>query len=118
MRTQCPGHCVLLHASQCCFSSCFFFFNDPATTEIYTSFPTRRSSDLWPNCPSRPVRACLPSQRSLSRPDRKSTRLNSSHGYISYAVFCLKKKHDETLPLLGTDTIGSHLWSPLAVYTR
>src|SRR2546422_5126457 len=34
----------------------------------------------------------------LSRPgemlDRKSTRLNSSHGYISYAVFCLKKKHD------------------------
>src|SRR5687768_17798899 len=27
-----------------------------------------------------------------SRPDRKSTRLNSSHGYISYAVFCLKKK--------------------------
>src|SRR2546429_2593907 len=29
---------------------------------------------------------------SLGRPDRKSTRLNSSHGYISYAVFCLKKK--------------------------
>src|SRR2546429_4687312 len=27
-------------------------------------------------------------------PDRKSTRLNSSHGYISYAVFCLKKKND------------------------
>src|SRR5687768_17635232 len=29
------------------------------------------------------------------REDRKSTRLNSSHGYISYAVFCLKKKHVE-----------------------
>src|SRR2546422_3382812 len=29
--------------------------------------------------------------------DRKSTRLNSSHGYISYAVFCLKKKKDEIL---------------------
>src|SRR2546422_7030152 len=28
-----------------------------------------------------------------ARPDRKSTRLNSSHGYISYAVFCLKKKN-------------------------
>src|SRR5256884_3643717 len=28
--------------------------------------------------------------------DRKSTRLNSSHGYISYAVFCLKKKHTST----------------------
>src|SRR5256884_6356574 len=33
-----------------------------------------------------------PDQRSLRRQDRKSTRLNSSHGYISYAVFCLKKK--------------------------
>src|SRR2546422_7088631 len=30
--------------------------------------------------------------RQLTREDRKSTRLNSSHGYISYAVFCLKKK--------------------------
>src|SRR2546429_1370418 len=29
----------------------------------------------------------------LAQPDRKSTRLNSSHGYISYAVFCLKKKN-------------------------
>src|SRR2546422_5530557 len=36
-----------------------------------------------------PLRALLVS---ISRPDRKSTRLNSSHGYISYAVFCLKKK--------------------------
>src|SRR5256884_682010 len=36
-------------------------------------------------------RCCSPWSRSLSR-DRKSTRLNSSHGYISYAVFCLKKK--------------------------
>src|SRR5687768_17968750 len=30
--------------------------------------------------------------------DRKSTRLNSSHGYISYAVFCLKKKKKKTIP--------------------
>src|SRR2546422_6842759 len=30
--------------------------------------------------------------------DRKSTRLNSSHGYISYAVFCLKKKNNRSLP--------------------
>src|SRR2546429_3712281 len=30
--------------------------------------------------------------------DRKSTRLNSSHGYISYAVFCLKKKKNNTIP--------------------
>src|SRR3989449_4467161 len=35
-------------------------------------------------------------ERILSRLDRKSTRLNSSHGYISYAVFCLKKKKKNT----------------------
>src|SRR2546422_4942066 len=34
----------------------------------------------------------------LREGDRKSTRLNSSHGYISYAVFCLKKKKTTTLP--------------------
>src|SRR5687768_17983648 len=33
----------------------------------------------------------------ISREDRKSTRLNSSHGYISYAVFCLKKKNKNTI---------------------
>src|SRR2546422_5161297 len=33
--------------------------------------------------------------------DRKSTRLNSSHGYISYAVFCLKKKKKKTTTLHG-----------------
>src|SRR2546422_1469526 len=40
--------------------------------------------------------------------DRKSTRLNSSHGYISYAVFCLKKKRD---PPPGMDLSGD-LWQP------
>src|SRR2546429_6729276 len=35
--------------------------------------------------------------RAESERDRKSTRLNSSHGYISYAVFCLKKKNNNTL---------------------
>src|SRR2546422_3929591 len=34
-------------------------------------------------------------RRTSARPDRKSTRLNSSHGYISYAVFCLKKKKNK-----------------------
>src|SRR5256884_1169163 len=37
--------------------------------------------------------------------DRKSTRLNSSHGYISYAVFCLKKKKTETTPELQSTVI-------------
>src|SRR2546429_7259911 len=38
--------------------------------------------------------------------DRKSTRLNSSHGYISYAVFCLKKKKKNTTPPPTTDNTG------------
>src|SRR2546429_3096797 len=37
------------------------------------------------------------------RGDRKSTRLNSSHGYISYAVFCLKKKNTVSKPRIGRD---------------
>src|SRR5207248_10435074 len=78
------------------------------------SFPTRRSSDLSPTTPvsfsgtldcrcSRKATALSPhrsagSSRRYSsalrtfRRDRKSTRLNSSHRTISYAVFCLKKK--------------------------
>src|SRR2546429_7183390 len=41
--------------------------------------------------------------------DRKSTRLNSSHGYISYAVFCLKKKNNHTIQPLCS---GAHDSSP------
>src|SRR2546422_5486602 len=76
----------------------FFFFNDTATTEIYTL----SLHDALPICPrarSSPRRRCggrsPAAERSPSR-DRKSTRLNSSHGYISYAVFCLKKKKTQT----------------------
>src|SRR5207244_11815022 len=54
------------------------------------SFPTRRSSDL--PSPTSPRRPCeVPPE--LCWLDRKSTRLNSSHQIISYAVFCLKKKN-------------------------
>src|SRR5256885_5620611 len=91
--------CCQLGGATCV--SFFFFFNDTATTEIYTlslhdALPI--SSRL-----SRP-RQAIPSSSitrnpivseissTLSRPDRKSTRLNSSHLVISYAVFCLKKK--------------------------
>src|SRR5438552_17610624 len=76
----------------------FFFFNDPATTEIYT-FPTRRSSDLGKVTPARcrywRVVAML--RWPATTRDRKSTRLNSSHQIISYAVFCLKKKNARIL---------------------
>src|SRR2546429_1321557 len=43
----------------------------------------------------------------LGREDRKSTRLNSSHGYISYAVFCLKKKKNEADAWLWRDAMRS-----------
>src|SRR5271167_5089307 len=71
-----------------------FFFNDAATTEIYTlslhdALPISR--------PSRKGRLPCPwftwiFWHRRSPPDRKSTRLNSSHVSISYAVFCLKNK--------------------------
>src|SRR3712207_9366935 len=86
----------------------FFFFNDTATTEIYTlslhdALPISLRGALVPA-------SCLPGfeggellggglagGRGLLGHgiDRKSTRLNSSHANISYAVFCLKKKKNE-----------------------
>src|SRR5207253_7591669 len=60
-----------------------------------TLFPTRRSSDLGSHHGSfggRQEHAALHPRRAGTAEDRKSTRLNSSHVAISYAVFCLKKK--------------------------
>src|SRR6266542_2497270 len=70
----------------------FFFFNDTATTEIYTL----SLHDALPIFPHGQLSDQLPPRipRCLACRDRKSTRLNSSHGSISYAVFCLKKKKD------------------------
>src|SRR6266852_6595390 len=67
-----------------------FFFNDTATTEIYTL----SLHDALPISAARAPasRRCRHGCRSTCCRDRKSTRLNSSHGSISYAVFCLKKK--------------------------
>src|SRR5947199_7840699 len=80
-----------------------FFFNDTATTEIYTlslhdALPISRASPLRHHRRSTVISTmsllCIGSfrVRTPSDPDRKSTRLNSSHLGISYAVFCLKKK--------------------------
>src|SRR3712207_8184609 len=92
----------------------FFFFNDTATTEIYTlslhdalpiyrllpgargaaaaGRPLRRVRRLdGPGSRRRPGRDVVDPRRGGDG-DRKSTRLNSSHANISYAVFCLKKK--------------------------
>src|SRR5258707_8853177 len=93
----------------------FFFFNDTATTEIYTlslhdALPISR--DRGPavrgvrlGCGRRLGGGALDRGRVAAdhcQRDRKSTRLNSSHANISYAVFCLKKKKDS-----GTGRPGS-----------
>src|SRR6266568_7917971 len=80
------------------FNFFFFFFNDTATTEIYTlSLHDARPIPPWAaarTCDRPPGPAAWPGRRPARRAgrDRKSTRLNSSHSSISYAVFCLKKK--------------------------
>src|SRR2546429_9823383 len=87
----------------------FFFFNDTATTEIYTlslhdALPISLSRRAIIQGIAPALFACtdINGNQHIGRAnfleigvlarDRKSTRLNSSHGYISYAVFCLKKK--------------------------
>src|SRR2546429_7074137 len=72
----------------------FFFFNDTATTEIYTlSLHDALPIYIWGPNATGVLSNCTHGWASMVRNlDRKSTRLNSSHGYISYAVFCLKKK--------------------------
>src|SRR2546427_5510205 len=102
----------------------FFFFNDTATTEIYTlslhdALPIyiRRNGLDLPEEPE--ARRRLPDPECV-RQDRKSTRLNSSHSQISYAVFCLKKKkqtaHDDRallqLPHGAAPQGGSTLAAP------
>src|SRR3712207_7057160 len=87
---------------------CFFFFNDTATTEIYTLSLHDALPILWVALWAWLCHAASPDVRSTSLhttqaaefdrrnclTDRKSTRLNSSHANISYAVFCLKKKNE------------------------
>src|SRR5256885_15710695 len=88
----------------------FFFFNDTATTEIYTlslhdALPIFLRRPLDQHAADRGVRELALEEvahldvlgEHRRERDRKSTRLNSSHLVISYAVFCLKKKK-KTLP--------------------
>src|SRR5690242_21214559 len=80
------------------FFSFVFFFNDTATTEIYTL----SLHDALPICAAAARYVGVPCDRvgrlfgRRLHEDRKSTRLNSSHMSISYAVFCLKKKKKKT----------------------
>src|SRR5690606_41337690 len=96
----CPLPPPLTHV---CLSPSFFsfFFNDPATTEIYTlslhdalpiSQPPRELDGGGRHRQGRCPLDRAGRWRARDLRDRKSTRLNSSHVKISYAVFCLKKK--------------------------
>src|SRR5205809_6693212 len=100
--------CVLLQllVYRLCVLSYFVFLGYALRRHIH-SFPTRRSSDLilepifaaaldsaW-GAPGGRLQHRHP-RVLVGHVDRKSTRLNSSHGYISYAVFCLKKKINPT----------------------
>src|SRR3712207_6876075 len=97
--------------------SLFFFFNDTATTEIYTlslhdALPISARAGLQPEAGSGDPRPWTAAggdaglrgialgvqavHNGSDTIDRKSTRLNSSHANISYAVFCLKKKKDKS----------------------
>src|SRR2546430_9065186 len=109
----------------CLFFFFFFFFNDTATTEIYTL----SLHDALPICFSAKLSALRAICASLllwsvaersttwsgwnaaAAEDRKSTRLNSSHSQISYAVFCLKKKKKQTTFIIFY--ISSHMLQSL-----
>src|SRR5256885_6952045 len=90
--------------------SFFFFFNDTATTEIYTlslhdALPI---SDLYKRLDAARSRRYPESSTREFTIDRKSTRLNSSHLVISYAVFCLKKKKTTTAPSISPPLCPTH----------
>src|SRR3979411_3365662 len=108
----------LLRRDSACSFFLFFFFNDTAPTEIYTLslhdalpiFPRAQLGDA-----PRVHRSAGLRRHGVPRGDRKSTRLNSSHDIISYAVFCLKKMSLER-PEIRNCLPGEHdIW---VLYTR
>src|SRR5690349_23765854 len=106
-----------------------FFFNDPATTEIYTlslhdALPiSQLSSDwYWEQDAEFRFTTFTGGDRAAKwgddQEDRKSTRLNSSHVEISYAVFCLKKKKtSQTFSLTYTFTLTNSQSSSLPYFS-
>src|SRR5690606_39762741 len=81
-------------------------------------FPTRRSSDLTGRAAGQEQLVPADDGRTAAdqREDRKSTRLNSSHVKISYAVFCLKKKNQSVMlkqPQLSARNHDEHLFDVL-----
>src|SRR5690349_23807872 len=108
--------CTRLHQSRTVFTSinAVIFYNDTATTEIYT-LSLHDALPIYPEHAFAPHHSDLerevPADKREQRQDRKSTRLNSSHVEISYAVFCLKKKTicwcNNMLRVLSSIILGS-----------
>src|SRR5690242_21102491 len=109
--------CTAKRLSRCRRVFCFFF-NDTAPTEIYTLSlhdalpilstprPGARAAGRAGDLHGRDARhGALRPPRAAQQGDRKSTRLNSSHMSISYAVFCLKKKNKTPV---RRDTLSEH----------
>src|SRR5258707_4399253 len=89
----------------------FFFFNDTATTEIYTLSLHDALPILGDTLRTRWVPVSAYEDGSFlvaDAGDRKSTRLNSSHANISYAVFCLKKKNNEEIVIELDPIVTQH----------
>src|SRR5690554_7512673 len=115
MRTPNSHTCTILirpYSSSSSTTLFFFFFNDTATTEIYTlslhdalpiSVVSTASKAATPE-------TAAPTASTLGARvvDRKSTRLNSSHVRISYAVFCLKKKKKKKTKTTSTIIKSKH----------
>src|SRR5207248_10535162 len=106
---------IVLSCTSLVFVFCFFFFNDPSTPEIYTlslhdALPILADHRLVVDRQQlfaddfgqreKPAAGAACQDDGLFQ-DRKSTRLNSSHRTISYAVFCLKKKKKQITKTLG-----------------
>src|SRR5256885_11697533 len=94
----------------------FFFFNDTATTEIYT-LSLHDALPIYITAKNLTISGAVANNKqydsntsaTVSFRDRKSTRLNSSHLVISYAVFCLKKKNYGAVHLPGCSGLETHL---------
>src|SRR5258705_9816136 len=107
----------------------FFFFNDTATTEIYTlSLHDALPISLCRGTIEHTSRAAIVEQvldrlvdhvardplAAVGHRDRKSTRLNSSHLGISYAVFCLKKKKQNQMLSPAADQVQTYVLANMA----
>src|SRR5687768_18325824 len=100
--------CDILSVDMYILAFFLFFFIDPPPTEIYT-LSLHDALPIWIGASvglalgiavAIGVHTAWPAVPATTSTDRKSTHLNSSHGYISYAVFCLKKKKNTLISTL------------------